>query len=177
MVKENKLKVYLPNNNIMYSQTASTDQMNHIPVVCESLTNYYCYLLTWTQSGTEVVLLTSETNSKEANTSLVIKAPSMITGNPTALRSVSICIFFCFNLLSYWSYFVSFSDSSHLLPECVFSIFQYVSVCGLQWLCSCRLFLGGVCFTRYSIFLLLCQSHDCMGCYNWLEEEQERKER
>lgn len=65
---------------------------------------------------------------------------------------------------------------AHLLPECILAC---LPVCvylyrGLQWLCSCGLFLGGVCFTCYSIFLLLCQSCDYKGCCDWPGVEQER---
>lgn len=65
---------------------------------------------------------------------------------------------------------------THLLPEYVLAC---LPVCvylyrGLQRLRSCGLFLGGVCFTCYSIFLLLSQSCDYEGCCEWPGEEQER---
>lgn len=95
------------------------------------------------------------------------------------LLSSPVCVY-VFDLLTFlWLWHTCFLNVCLHVSVCV-PVCACVCVClcaGLQRLCSCRLFLGGVCFTRYSIFLLLCQSRDWTGCGNWLGEEQERRER
>lgn len=179
--KKTQKTVYLPNNNVMYSQTAwglnrpeeshsSTVWVTDQPVILLINTN-----TTWNRGGFPYL------RDKQQGDKHFLRNQNTI--NDVTRKSIVCPPLSVYMFLIYWvtDLILFLSTLAHLLPECVLAYFclcASVSVCvGLQWLCSCRLFLGGVCFRRCSIFLLLCQSHDCMGCYNWLGEEQERKER
>lgn len=97
----------------------------------------------------------------------------------SALLSVSACVCMCVvNLVAKKVQFCVLDSGT---PASWMCICISLSVCqclcaGSQRLCCCRLFLGGVWFTHYSIFLLLCQSHERTGCCDWLGEEKERTE-